>query len=105
MTKDTTEVAAFLARIEKLPGEWKHEKAEEVLGYIFGSGTWDSYRIALDLHIGHMAQVLVNRGFSLDRSTDGLACVHNTPGYRLWCKQLFADAIISAAEAIVGEGK
>lgn len=104
MTKDPTEVAAFLARIEKLPEEWRHPMTRRLWWMLDEGGCPEDMSAAaiLDLHIGHMAKRLAAGIASVYKGTD-LWCIDIDDGGVLSGFLSYEDAIISAAEAIVGE--
>lgn len=112
MTLTPTQVADCLARIEKLPEEWRHPSVQETYSMptpppMYGvDGRPIPAYIALDLHIWHMAKRLAERGLvpTLHPRFDGDTSWRTVISYQWSWYPTFEEAIISAAEEVAGNG-
>lgn len=88
-------VAEFLARIEKLPEEWRHPLARTTKQLVAGLAPY--WQIALDLHIGHMAKRLASNGRTTYRI--GMAWATSLDNRVFKC---YEESVIASAEALAG---
>jgi len=91
------DVSEMLARIEKLPGEWRHPQAGR---WTYEQTAWTPdiqetmQSIALDLHLRHIAEKLMVEGIHLEMAgPEQFWCSLNNEIY-----SPYAAALLSAAE-------
>ena len=93
----------LLARIEKLPEEWRHPKAVVVCHALANNivgrfmSDEDAVAIALDLHLRHIAEKLAERGWMIYLGAERWNVCDDTDDFVL-NRNTYVEAAISAAE-------